>query len=120
MGGVKRQVVEEQVFEKDGEDLVRREHSHNFYAIFEQTGSAFYFGEASSELDEDSNVIATTGSWLAATNGARPGFIMPETRLVGAATTKRSPLLTQRWTKHASRKLPMAARQESLILTSSA
>ncbi len=32
--------------------------------------------------DEDGNVIATTGSWLAGTNRARPG-IMPRTRLVG-------------------------------------
>ncbi|MCA9423291.1 MAG: hypothetical protein KC592_19890 [Nitrospira sp.] len=81
--GVKTRVVEELAFEKDGPDLIPIERSRNFYAICEQTGSAFYFGEASSELDEDGNVIATTGSWLAGTNGARPGFIMPGTRLVG-------------------------------------
>ena len=35
------------------------------------------------EFDENGDVIATTGSWLAGTNGARPGIIMPGTRLVG-------------------------------------
>lgn len=81
--GIKTRVVEELAFEKDGDDLVPIERSLNFYAICEQTGSVFYFGEDSSELDEEGNVIATTGSWLAGTNGARPGFIMPGTRLVG-------------------------------------
>ena len=81
--GIKTRVVEELAFEKDGEDLIPIERSLNFYAICEQTGSVFYFGEDSMELDEDGNVIATTGSWLAGTNGARPGFIMPGTRLVG-------------------------------------
>jgi len=81
--GVETRVVEELAFEKDGEDLIPIERSLNFYAICEQTGSVFYFGEDSMELDENGNVIGTTGSWLAGTNGASPGFIMPGTRLVG-------------------------------------
>jgi len=81
--GVRTRVVEELAFEKDGEDLIPIERSLNFYAICEQTGSAFYFGEDSMELDENGNVIATTGSWLAGTNGAKPGIIMPGTILVG-------------------------------------
>ena len=47
--GVKTRVVEELAFEKDGEDLIPIERSLNFYAICKQTGSAFYFGEDSSE-----------------------------------------------------------------------
>jgi len=81
--GVNTRVVEELAFEKDGEDLIPIERSLNFYTICEQTGSAFYWGEDSMELDENGNVIATTGSWLAGTNGARPGIIMPGTLLVG-------------------------------------
>jgi hypothetical protein len=77
--GVKTRVVEELAFEKDGEDLIPIERSLNFYAICKQTGSAFYFGEDSMELPSGD----ATGSWLAGTNGARPGFIMPGTRLVG-------------------------------------
>jgi len=81
--GVNTRVVEELAFEKDGEELIPIERSLNFYTVCEQTGSVFYWGEDSMELDPDGNVIATTGSWLAGTNGARPGIIMPGTRLVG-------------------------------------
>ncbi len=81
--GVRTRVIEELAFEKDGEELILIERSLNFYAICEQTGSVFYFGEDSMELDEDGNVIATTGSWLAGTNGAKAGIIFPGTILVG-------------------------------------
>lgn len=81
--GIKTRVVEELAFEKNGDELIPLERSLNFYAICKQTGSVFYFGEDSSELDENGNVIATTGSWLAGTNGARAGIIMPGTILVG-------------------------------------
>lgn len=81
--GVKTRVIEELAFEKDGEDLIPIERSLNFYAICKQTGSVFYWGEDSMELDENGNVIDTTGSWLAGTNGAQPGIIMPGTILVG-------------------------------------
>jgi hypothetical protein len=72
-------VVEELAFEKDGDELIPTERSLNFYAICQQTGSAFYFGEDSMELPGG----ATTGSWLAGTNGAQQGIIMPGTILVG-------------------------------------
>jgi hypothetical protein len=81
--GVRTRVIEELAFEKDGDESIPIERSLNFYAICEHTGSVFYFGEDSNELDEDGNVIANTGSWLAGTNGARPGIIMPGTILVG-------------------------------------
>lgn len=76
--GVKTRVVEELAFEKAGDELIPIERSLNFYAICEQTGSVFYFGENSMELPDG----ATTGSWLAGTNGARPGIIMPGTILI--------------------------------------
>ena len=81
--GIKTRVVEELAFEKNGDELIPIERSLNFYAICKQTGSVFYFGEESSELDENGKVIATTGSWLAGTNGASAGIIMPGTILVG-------------------------------------
>jgi hypothetical protein len=81
--GVRTRVVEELAFEKDGEELIPIERSLNFYAICEQTGSVFYFGEDSMELDENGDVIATTGSWLAGIDGAKAGIIMPGTILVG-------------------------------------
>jgi hypothetical protein len=81
--GIKTRVIEELAFEKNGDELIPLERSLNFFAICKQTGSVFYFGEDSSELDENGNVIATTGSWLAGTNGARAGIIMPGTILVG-------------------------------------
>lgn len=81
--GVRTRVVEELAFEKDGDELIPIERSLNYYAICQQTGSVFYFGEDSSELNEDGEVIATTGSWHAGENGAEAGIIMPGTILVG-------------------------------------
>lgn len=81
--GVRTRVVEELAFEKDGDTRIPIERSLNFYAICEQTGSVFYFGEDSMELDPNGDVIATTGSWLAGVNGAKAGIIMPGTILVG-------------------------------------
>ena len=83
VNGVRTRVVEELEFEKDGEELVPIERSRNFFAICEQTGSVFYFGEEVDFFDEEGNPIPGTGAWQAGQNGARAGIIMPGTILVG-------------------------------------
>ena len=83
VNGVRTRVVEELEFEKDGAELVPIERSRNFFAICEQTGSVFYFGEEVDFFDPDGNPIPGTGAWRAGENGARAGIIMPGTILVG-------------------------------------
>lgn len=71
-------VVEEREWQ-DGELI---EVSRNFFAICPTTRDAFYFGE---EVDDvkDGQVVGHAGAWLAGTNGARAGLIMPGDPKVG-------------------------------------
>ena len=77
--GVETRVIRE-VETHDGE-LV--EISRNFFAICQETGNVFYFGE---EVDiyEGGVVVSHEGSWRAGQNGARPGVIMPGSPMLGA------------------------------------
>jgi hypothetical protein len=79
VNGTETRIVEERETE-DGE-LV--EVSRNFFAICEETGSVFYFGE---EVDdyEDGEIVDHSGEWLAGENNATAGIIMPGTTLLGA------------------------------------
>jgi hypothetical protein len=77
--GVGTRVVEERETE-DGE-LV--EVSRNYFALCEETGSVFYFGE-DVDFYENGVVANHDGSWRAGVDGARPGVIMPGLNLVGA------------------------------------
>lgn len=79
VAGVKTRVVEE--FETKDSQLV--EVSRNYFALCEQNGGVFYFGE---DVDNyDGGVIVNhDGSWLAGENGAEPGLIMPGLALLGA------------------------------------
>lgn len=76
---VKTRVVEEREWEDD--ELI--EVSRNYFAICDQTGDAFYFGE-SVDIYEDGEIVSHDGAWLAGVNGARPGIIMPGRYLLGA------------------------------------
>jgi hypothetical protein len=76
---VKTRVVEEREWEDD--ELV--EVSRNYFAICDQTGDVFYFGEAVDDY-EDGEIVGHGGAWLAGVNGARPGIIMPGRYLLGA------------------------------------
>lgn len=76
---VKTRVVEEREWEDD--ELV--EVSRNYFAICDQTGDVFYFGEAV-DIYEDGEIVSHDGAWLAGVNGARPGIIMPGRYLLGA------------------------------------
>jgi hypothetical protein len=77
--GVTTRVVEER--ESAGGELV--EVSRNFFAICEETGSVFYFGEEVDDYDEG-EIVGHEGAWLAGKNDAKAGIIMPGTPLLGA------------------------------------
>jgi hypothetical protein len=47
------------------------------------TGTVWYYGEATREVDRRGRVTSTEGSWRAGTNGARPGVFMPAHPHVG-------------------------------------
>jgi hypothetical protein len=49
----------------------------------DRQGNVWYFGEATSELDESGHVKTTEGSWQAGRDGARPGIYMPAHPKVG-------------------------------------
>jgi hypothetical protein len=78
VAGITTRVVEEREW-KDGELI---EVSRNFFAICPTTRDVFYFGE---EVDDvkDGQVVGHTGAWLAGTDGARAGLIMPGDPKVG-------------------------------------
>lgn len=78
VNGVTTRVVEEREWE-NGE---LTEVSRNFFALCERTKDVFYFGE---EVDiyQDGKLASHSGAWLAGSNGAKPGLIMPGNPQVG-------------------------------------
>jgi hypothetical protein len=79
VGGVETRIVEER--ETHDSELV--EVSRNYFAICTETNSVFYFGE-DVDLYEGGLIVAHSGSWLAGSNGARAGLIMPGIILLGS------------------------------------
>lgn len=77
--GVTTRVVEERE-RVDGE---LEEVSRNFFALCQETGSFFYFGESVDNY-EDGMVVNHGGSWRAGVAGARAGIIMPGAFLLGS------------------------------------
>lgn len=79
IGGIDCRVVEE--YETvDGEVA---EISRNYFAVCNETGDVFYFGEWVDNY-EDGVIVDHDGSWEAFTDGAMPGIIMPGRILHGA------------------------------------
>jgi hypothetical protein len=78
INGITTRVVEERE-EKNGELY---EISRNFYAIDQETGDVFYFGE-DVDFYENGEIVGHKGEWLAYTNGNKPGLIMPGDPQVG-------------------------------------
>lgn len=72
VGETETRVVEER--ETKGGNLV--EISRNYYAISKRTNSIFYFGE---EVDiyKNGKVVSHEGAWMAGSNGAKFGLMMP-------------------------------------------
>jgi len=77
--GVATRVVEER--ETKGNDLV--EVSRNYFAMSVRTNAVFYFGE-DVDMYKGGKVVSHEGSWLAGTNGAKFGLMMPGLPLVKA------------------------------------
>jgi hypothetical protein len=63
------------VRDKAFENGVLVEDTLDFYAQ-DVSGTVWYFGEDTKELDESGHVTSTEGSWRAGVNGAAPGIIM--------------------------------------------
>ena len=53
------------------------------YFAQDNTGTVWYFGEASREFDEEGGHVSREGSWLAGVDGAQPGVIMEANPQVG-------------------------------------
>jgi hypothetical protein len=78
IGGITTRVVEERE-EKNGELY---EVARNYFAIDQETGDVFYFGE-DVDFYKKGKIVRHTGTWLAYENGSRPGLIMPGNPEVG-------------------------------------
>jgi hypothetical protein len=59
-----------------------RERTTDWYAQ-DRTGSVWYFGEDTAELDAAGHVTSTEGTWRAGRNGAKAGVYMPAHPRVG-------------------------------------
>lgn len=77
--GVNTRVIEEREL-VDGE-LV--EVSRNYFAICEETGDVFYFGE-DVDIYEGGVIVSHDGAWLSGQNGAQAGVLFPGTFLLGS------------------------------------
>ncbi len=77
--GIETRVVEEVEYH-DGE---LAEVSRNYFAICTETNSVFYFGE-DVDIYEGGEVVSHEGSWLAFSDGAQPGLMMPGIVLLGS------------------------------------
>lgn len=80
VAGVETRVVEEREW-VDGE---LAEVSRNYFAVCQQNGNVFYFGE-DVDIYEDGEIVSHDGAWRAGLAGARAGVIMPGSYLLGSA-----------------------------------
>ena len=71
INGVTTRVVEEREWDKGQ----LHELSRNYYAICEQTKDVLHFGE-DVEVVKDGKLVKDSGTWLAGSNGNRPGLVI--------------------------------------------
>ena len=71
------------VVEKETHDGAIVEISQNYFAFCNETSSVIYFGE-NTDIYENGKVVSHQGSWLAGSNNAEAGLIMPGIVLVGS------------------------------------
>ncbi|HEU4400811.1 MAG TPA: hypothetical protein VFT43_01775 [Candidatus Polarisedimenticolia bacterium] len=76
--GVETRVVEE----RETHDGQLAEVSLNYFALCSPTNSMFYFGE-DVDIYEGGVIVAHPGAWRAGVGGARAGFALPGTILLG-------------------------------------
>jgi hypothetical protein len=72
VAGVTTRVVEEREWDK-GQLM---EVSRNYYALCEQSGDLLHYGE-DVEVYKDGKLLKNEGTWLAGSNGNRPGLVLP-------------------------------------------
>jgi hypothetical protein len=72
INGVTTRIVEEREWDKGQ----LQEVSRNYYAICEQSGDVLHFGE-DVEVYKDGKLLKNEGTWLAGSNGNRPGLVLP-------------------------------------------
>jgi hypothetical protein len=77
--GVVTRVVEE----REWVDGQLTEVARKFYAICEQSGDIYAFGEGV-EVFEDGEVVSNEGTWRVGVDGARAGLVLPGNPVVGA------------------------------------
>jgi hypothetical protein len=78
IAGVRATAVSDRLYEAG--KLAER--TTDWYAQ-DRSGTVWYFGEATAELDRKGRVTSTEGSWIAGVDGARAGIIMPAHPRVG-------------------------------------
>jgi len=79
VGGVETRIVEE--YEEENGEL--KEISRNFFAICEEHGDVFYFGEEEDDY-KDGKIVSHSGAWRADEKDSKAGIIMPGTIFLGA------------------------------------
>jgi hypothetical protein len=76
--GVTTRVVEEREWDKG----VIQEVSRNYYALCEQSKDVLHFGE-DVEVYKDGKLLKSDGTWMAGTQGSRPGLVIAGTPKLG-------------------------------------
>jgi hypothetical protein len=81
--GKRVNVVTRVVEEREHVDGELVEVARNYFALCQETGDVFYFGETVDNY-EDGEVANHNGSWRAGKGGATPGLFMPARFLLGS------------------------------------
>jgi hypothetical protein len=78
LAGVRCRAVSDRLFRRGR----LAERTTDWYAQ-DSSGTVWYFGEATAELDRKGRVTSTEGSWKAGVDGAKPGILMLAYPVVG-------------------------------------
>ena len=81
VGGIETRILEERAANSKTGELY--EVSRNYFAICNETNSAFYFGE-DGDWYKNGNIVNHTGTWHHGINNAKAGLIMPGIGLLGS------------------------------------
>jgi hypothetical protein len=89
--GVPANVIHDRLYlaRESGRGRYLAEDTLDWYATA-NNGDVWYLGEATTEYDEQGDVVSTDGSWQAGVGGARAGIFMPATPTVGATYQQES------------------------------
>lgn len=79
--GGRRPVWTRVIVEEERENNELKEISRNYFAMCVPSRDVYYFGE-DVDIYEDGHVVSHDGAWLAGSDGAEPGIIMPESAFI--------------------------------------